>query len=57
MLVKLVKLGENYLNDATVTVGKTYNTDMVDNWGDVKIVDDEGMTSFLFRGEFEVVEG
>lgn len=56
MLVKLVKLSKHYPNDATVTVGKTYDTDMVDHCGDVKIIDDDGETSFLFKGEFEVIE-
>lgn len=56
MLVKLVKLSKHYPNDATVTVGNLYACEGVDNCGDVKIIDDLGETSFLFNGEFEVVD-
>jgi hypothetical protein len=55
MLVKLVKLSKHYPNDATVTVGKLYACAGVDRDGDVKIIDDLGETSFLFKGEYEVV--
>lgn len=55
MLVKLVKLNKHYINDNTVTVGNIYACDRVDQEGDVQIIDDQGQTSFLFRGEYEVV--
>lgn len=56
MRVKLVKLNKHYLNDQTVTVGNIYNTDRIDQEGDVQIIDDLGVTSYLFKGEFEVIE-
>lgn len=56
MKVKLVKLGKHYSNDQTVTVGATYETDRVDHVGDVEITDDLGNVSYLFAGEFEVIE-
>jgi len=57
MLVKLVKLSKHYPNDTTVTIGKLYACDDgVDSSGDVQIIDDNGEVSFLFNGEFEVVD-
>ena len=56
MIVKLVKLSKHYPDDATVTLGNLYACDNVDSCGDVEIIDDNGEVSFLFNGEFEVVE-
>lgn len=56
MIVKLVKLSKHYPNDQTVTVGNLYACEGIDHCGDVKIIDDLGEVSFLFKGEFVVVK-
>lgn len=55
-VIKLDIMQGDSIDEQNFTIGKIYTTDDEVSKGSVFVVDDKGMESALFEGEFEVIE-
>lgn len=62
MKIKFVKevsdlpTDESELGQLDITLGKVYDCSKISRWGSAYIINDYGIPSLLYAGEYEIVE-